>query len=136
MTIRKWLQNYSDIYKEKRKPNVTAVQKRSIVAAIKNGTMTIREAQKASRIKQPQSIREWLRAAEQENVELSGCQKGDMNKKTPKDAPAEDERIKALEEALQEAQLKIAALNTLIDVAEEQLKINIRKKPGAKRSQK
>ncbi len=59
-----------------------------------------------------------------------------MNNKTSKDAPADDERIKALEQALQEPQLKIAALNTLIDVAEEQVKINIRKKPGAKRSQK
>ena len=37
-----------------------------------------------------------------------------------------------LQQALQDAELKIAALNMLIDVAEEQLKINIRKKPGAK----
>ncbi len=40
----------------------------------------------------------------------------------------------ALQEQLAYANLKIAALNTLIDVAEEQLKINIRKKPGAKQS--
>jgi len=39
-----------------------------------------------------------------------------------------------LEKALEEAQLKIHALNTLIDVAEEQFKIAIRKKPGAKQS--
>ena len=42
--------------------------------------------------------------------------------------------VKALQEQLAYANLKIAALNTLIDVAEEQLKINIRKKPGAKQS--
>ena len=40
----------------------------------------------------------------------------------------------ALEKALQEAELKIKALNTLIDVAEEQLKIDIRKKSGARQS--
>ena len=40
----------------------------------------------------------------------------------------------ALQKALQEAELKIKALNTLIDVAEEQLKISIRKKSGAKQS--
>ena len=40
----------------------------------------------------------------------------------------------ALEKALQEAELKIKALNTLIDVAEDQLKIDIRKKSGAKQS--
>ena len=34
--------------------------------------------------------------------------------------------------ALEEAELKIRALNTMIDMAEEQLKIEIRKKSGAK----
>ena len=43
-------------------------------------------------------------------------------------------RKEALQKALKEAELKITALNTLIDVAEEQLKIDIRKKPGAKQS--
>jgi transposase len=47
--------------------------------------------------------------------------------------PAENE-IKKLQEQLAHANLRIAALNTLIDVAEEQLNINIRKKPGAKQS--
>jgi transposase len=41
-----------------------------------------------------------------------------------------------LQKALEEAELKIKALNTLIDVAEEQLKIDIRKKSGAKQSSK
>ncbi|MBK7245556.1 MAG: hypothetical protein IPH98_17230 [Saprospiraceae bacterium] len=42
----------------------------------------------------------------------------------------------ALEKALEEAELKIKALNTLIDLAEEQLNIDIRKKSGAKQSLK
>jgi hypothetical protein len=42
--------------------------------------------------------------------------------------------VKALKKALEEAELKIKALNTLIDVAEDQFKITIRKKPGAKQS--
>ena len=37
---------------------------------------------------------------------------------------------------LAEAKLKIAALETMIDIAEEQFKISIRKKPGAKQLQK
>ena len=40
----------------------------------------------------------------------------------------------ALKKALEEAELKIKALNTLIDVAEDEFKIAIRKKPGAKQS--
>jgi transposase-like protein len=39
---------------------------------------------------------------------------------------------KALLKALEDAKMKNIAINMLIDVAEEKLKINIRKKPGAK----
>lgn len=41
-------------------------------------------------------------------------------------------RVKKLEKQLEDAQMKNIALDTLIDVAEEQLKIPIRKKAGAK----
>ena len=39
---------------------------------------------------------------------------------------------KALEKQLEDAMMKNIALDLLIDVAEEKLKISIRKKPGAK----
>jgi transposase len=81
MTVRKWLQSYSDVYKENRKPTFTALQKRSIVTAVRQGTMTVVEAQAACGLKKAQSIREWLRAAKQENIDLSMRQNGDMNKK-------------------------------------------------------
>lgn len=42
----------------------------------------------------------------------------------------------ALRKALEESNLKILALETMIDIAEEQLKINIRKKSGTKQSPK
>jgi hypothetical protein len=57
-----------------------------------------------------------------------------MNKQAHPLSPKEDPEKKALQKALEEAQLKIKALNTLIDVAEDQFKIPIRKKPGAKQS--
>jgi transposase-like protein len=41
-------------------------------------------------------------------------------------------QLKALEQQLDESRMRNIALNTLIDVAEEKLKISIRKKPGAK----
>ncbi len=41
-------------------------------------------------------------------------------------------RMKELEKQLEEIQMKNAALETLIDVAEDQLKISIRKKSGPK----
>lgn len=42
------------------------------------------------------------------------------------------DRIKDLEKALEAANLKIISLETLIDVAEEELNIEIRKKSGSK----
>jgi transposase len=49
---------------------------------------------------------------------------------------SENTEITALRKALEEANMKNRALNTLIDVAEEQLKIDIRKKSGARQSSK
>ena len=40
-------------------------------------------------------------------------------------------RIKALEQQLEDAQIKNITLETLVDVAEKEFKIPIRKKPGA-----
>lgn len=42
-------------------------------------------------------------------------------------------KIKQLEEELQREQFKTLALNTMINIAERELKIDIRKKSGAKR---
>ena len=43
-----------------------------------------------------------------------------------------EKRIKELEQQAAKNQMHIKALNTFIDIAEEQLKINIRKKSGTK----
>ena len=41
--------------------------------------------------------------------------------------------VKQLQEELRKAKLHNELLNAMIDIAEDQLKINIRKKPGTKR---
>lgn len=55
-----------------------------------------------------------------------------MTEKERQKLEALQKQIKALEKQLEDAQMKNTALETLIDVAEEQLKIQIRKKPGPK----
>jgi len=45
-------------------------------------------------------------------------------------------QLKALTKALAEAELKISGLQTMIEVAEEEFKIKIRKKRGTKQSKK
>ena len=55
-----------------------------------------------------------------------------MSSKEKADNKALEKRIKELEKQLEHAQMKNIALNTLIDVAETEFKIPIRKKPGSK----
>ena len=58
-----------------------------------------------------------------------------MSKEIKKSGSEEEleRKIKKLEEELKYEKFKTVALNTLIDVAERELKVDIRKKPGAKR---
>src|SRR3954454_6703185 len=55
-----------------------------------------------------------------------------MTEKERQKLEALQKQIKALEKQLEDAKMKNIALETLIDVAEEQLKIEIRKKAGPK----
>jgi transposase len=69
-----------------------------------------------------------------ENVELAVYDPFEMKDKPEGQSDLPDPEKEALKKALEDAQLKISALNTLIDVAEDQFKIKIRKKAGARQS--
>ncbi len=56
----------------------------------------------------------------------------DMTEQEKQKLTALQKQLKTLEQQLDEARMRNIALNTLIDVAEEKLKISIRKKSGAK----
>ena len=130
-----WLRNgwesYSS-YQPQVKKFYTVSEKRSVVRAIEGG-MSLKEAQVAFNITSKCIIRSWLRLFKEENIEISVSNPTEMPKKKTDPSAAE---IKALQQALSEANLKIKALDTLIDIAEEQLKIDIRKKSGARQSPK
>jgi hypothetical protein len=57
---------------------------------------------------------------------------GSMTEAEKKNLAELEKRVKLLERQLEDASIKNIALETLIDVAEQSLKIPIRKKPGAK----
>lgn len=137
-TLRHWLKNNKlGLDAMKTKTMVSQQMKRSVVRALQSGRMGIQQVRQAYGIKSETTIRKWVRQLEQENDELGRVNDNpEMKKKKPAQTasnPTEAE-LKALQKALADAQLRIAALNTLIDVAEEQLNISIRKKPGAKQS--
>lgn len=128
-----WMKKYgsSDYQENIKRRSYTNLQKRTVVAAIEQGRMSIKEAQTAYGVKTEKIIRNWLTQYKKEKVELCIITEPAMAKKSK---PISAAQAEALQKALQEAELKIKALNTLIDVAEEQLKIDIRKKSGAKQS--
>lgn len=134
-TLHGWMQDYgSPNYQQNiKRQRYSNLQKRTIVTAIEQGRMSIKEAQTAYNIKTEKLIRNWLTQFKTEKVELCLAKEPAMAKKP---RPISTAQAEALQKALEEAEMKIKALNTLIDVAEEQLKIDIRKKSGAKQSSK
>lgn len=141
-TLCDWMRNHgSDAYRAKQLgKHLSDIEKRSIVRSIEQGALTPHAARKAYSIS-GYTLNKWLRESAKENVELA-VHDLDLMEKKPAEQPdlpdPEKEALKkALQEAqraLQEAQMKNRALNTLIDVAEDQFKIAIRKKAGARRS--
>ena len=134
-TLDGWMRDYgSPHYHNTLKRKVySGAEKRTIVAAIEQGRMSIEQAQVAYRIKSQKSIRNWLAL---EKGDLCMAVQPAMSKKNKPAKSDDSAEVEALRKALQEAELRIKALNTLIDVAEEQLKTDIRKKPGARQSEK
>lgn len=128
-TLIDWVQKYGSNLQKRKK--YTTAERRSVVRAIEAG-MSIKQAQVTFNISYPSLIRSWVNKFKAENAELSVFKPIEVAKKTAD--TSEDLELKALKKALEEANLKIRALDTMIDIAQEQLKIDIRKKSGAKQS--
>jgi len=132
-TLSEWMREYgSSAYLASQKP-LSTLDRRSMLRAIEEGRMTISEAKIAFRLPSTNSVRKYLREFEKEKAELKRISTL-MDKNEGRSEAISSEDTEALKKALQEAELKIKALNTLIDVAEDHFKIPIRKKPGARQS--
>ena len=130
-TLTRWLRGHNlDVTTRK---NYTLSEKRSVIRAVDSG-MSVNQAQSAFKISSPSLIRRWVNKFNEENAELVDLKPIEVAKKVAE--ISEEIELKALKKALEEANLKIKALDTMIDIAEEQLKIDIRKKSGARQSSK
>ena len=132
-TLSDWMREYgSPSYLARIKP-LSVTDRRSLVRSVEEGRMTLLEAKTAYNLISTDTVRRYLREAEREKTELHRIATL-MDKNEVRSEAISSEDVKALKKALEEAELKIKALNTLIDVAEDQFKIPIRKKPGARQS--
>jgi len=132
-TLCDWMREHGSVaYQAKIKP-LSLTDRRSLVRGIEEGRMTLAEAKISYNLASTLVVKRYLREAEKEKAELQRIA-ALMDKNEVRSEAISSEDVKALKKALEEAELKIRALNTLIDVAEEQFKIPIRKKPGARQS--
>ncbi len=105
--------------------------RRWLISEIDADRMSIQEARdrfKLSPSEYKRILKRWQeRYSDQLHVSLQA-----MSSKERSDNSKLDQRIKELEKKLELAQLKNVALNTMIDIAEKDYKLSIRKKSGPK----
>jgi len=110
--------------------------KKGVVEEVLSGKITKEGARRKYNLKGKSAILKWIRKFEKgaplviEKPFLSDMKQEELS-------PEElQKRIKELEKALEDATLKADAYSTMIDIAEKELKINIRKKSATKQSKK
>jgi len=126
-TVKK--ENKISDYFEKTDENFTyeIAFKRWLVFEIETGKMTVKEAMTTFNISS-RMVDYWREKLSKELV----LPLPDMTVQEKQELELLQKQLKEAEKKLAQASMQNIALNMLIDVAEEKLKINIRKKPGAK----
>lgn len=104
--------------------------RRWLVQEIESGRMSLLEARERFNLPYHFSklYRQWqLKYSDQIVVSLRNMTEQERTK-----FKAQEDRIRQLERQVDDAQLKVKALNVLVDIAEKEYKIPLRKKAGAK----
>lgn len=126
-TVRRWCRRYGDLesFDYIKKPvRCTYEVKMTLVRRVAANLMTVEEACSEHKIS-VRTFEKWLSEFLSKGAEKYVTGKNMIPQQTASS-------IKDLEKALAVANLKILGLETMIDIAEKQLKTNIRKKSGAK----
>lgn len=105
--------------------------RRQVVREVMSENLSNREAQSRFNLSSPAIVSAWYKKYSSDIQVLN--QEEDTMKKPGKEVlSAEQKKIRELEKALQQANLKITGLEMMIDIAQQELNIEIRKKPGSK----
>lgn len=132
-TIANWRKHLSRASQNRRTFRESA--RRRIAHEVRSGLMSVERAMETYGILDRETIPRWIAQYEQDHdLELMAKERKREPEKDQKYTSAEDE-LAALRKELEHERLKNVALETLIEVAEEELNIEIRKKPGAKQSE-
>ena len=136
-TIGRWMKKYgSKEYLVNRSPqSYPDSLKRQVIHSITKSGMSIKEACIVYNIKSESTINNWLLGKYNYNNDI--CLENVISlAMSKKPRTPEELEIDALKKALAESEFKVVALNTMIDIAEKNLDIEIRKKSGSKQLKK
>ncbi len=113
------------------KKTFSNAEKRWLIREIDSGRMSLAEAKDRLEFysKDPRSLIEFWRKKFAPEILFT---LPIMTQKERQKLEAAQKRMKELEKQLEDAQMKNIALETMIDIAEDKLKITIRKKSGPK----
>ena len=104
----------------------TLAFKLGVVEEVEKGSLTYKQAQKKYGIQGRSTVLVWLRKLGNLDWSLPKVYNVSSKEKTP------EQRIKELEAALEQEKQKNLLLTTVIDIAEQQYGLAIRKKPSPK----
>jgi transposase len=119
-TLRSWILRYSVNPESILGKVFTKAEKRQAAYRILTGEVSNSELATELNV-DPSSLRRWIRDVKAETGYT----------KPSKNFPSADE-MASQAQTVEDLQLKVAALNTLIDIAEKELGVDIRKKSGTK----
>lgn len=125
-TVYEWLKKYSELYREKYMRVILPVSDQRLIAyKVESGTLSLQAASDRYRASKD-TIKNWIK--------LYTCTTINPDTMSRKEQPLQISTIetKALQEQVEFLKLKVKGLETMIDIAEKELKIDIRKKPGTK----
>ncbi len=120
---------------EERKRKISKELKLKIVLKVESGEWTNAYAQRRYNISSHGTILYWIRHLKRPGITLEQQTEVVMAKED-KETKALLLKIKQLEKSLDDAEFKALAYSKLIDVAERELNISIRKKSDTKQSRK
>ena len=120
--------------KESLRINFTEAFKLHVVEEVESGRITQSDAGRKYGILGHSTILKWCRKYGRYTSQRSPRNTGMRMDKKENELLLLQNEIKALKQELEDARLKNVVLDTLVDVAERELAIPIRKKYGAKRS--
>lgn len=126
-TVHKWCSTINRRVGVESKPT-NRHERRRILRAVASGALSKRDGMNQLGATATE-LNRWL---EDQNLHLSNTEQEAMGRKKVRTDESLQQEIARLKEALAQEKLKVESLETVIDIAEKELKVSIRKKSGTR----